>query len=107
MFLYPADKNFIEPCPLSNQPSGPLCAGRSKQERRSGLSRGVEVLKNSMRGKTFTIQRTAVIRFFSRKSFSDFFLAAFPEHELEKAFSKISMQFLLGYDSFNLFSRDR
>ena len=41
--------------------------------------------------------------FFSRKSFFRLIPPFFPEHELEKAFSKISIQFSLGYDCSNLF----
>ena len=76
----------------------PAC--RQLEERRSGLSRKCW---KSIRKKTFTIQRTTMIRFFFLENhFSDFFSPIFPEHELEKAFSKISMQFSLGYDSYNL-----
>jgi hypothetical protein len=102
MFLYPADKNFIEPCPLSNPPSGPLCAGE--------LEAGKEVRVESGGGgrsveKQYT--REKLLQFNARQRF-DFLTkiifrlsppspASFPEHELEKAFSGISMQFLLGY----------
>lgn len=101
MFLYPADKIFIEPCPLNQPIVKATLGGKEVRVEAEVTKKYIWGLKNRILN--LQIQHAAMIRIlsksFSRKVFTFFFS---PEHELEKAFSEISVQFISCNVSFNI-----